>query len=442
MEIPGATRACSLCEVAGGFLRLAAYALAPVVVVGLAAEVALRVAGQQPQELARVGFVATIPDGYTDWAMRPGVRLNEYSLTNGIGLHEDREVTLARPVGMKRVAVVGSSVVWAIGEGLENTIPRSMERELVAAGCKVQVLNFGAHGYNIVNASAYVQTKVQQFRPDAVVLVMDTQMSYPQFPSVNPRADPRPVRQLGWAEGMLKRASEYSAVLTWLDDTPRARGQLASMVRLPLASNMPPKAPLVVEAWQPLRLAARFVEHWSRDLADRISLLRMRNPTPPLVMRSAVRSEPEALRTVQSYEAKRARDLAALVASLSAFSKESGIDLYFTTPYAPYFHATPAEMSKFSLSAATQVADLYGSAEAAVRRDVELASKVIAGTARAHGAGVIDFLPLTRSATTAEGYFSTDGIHYTQQGYRHVGSLIAARLLQDGFCGAGARPAR
>ncbi|MBC8022393.1 MAG: hypothetical protein H7Y14_04700 [Burkholderiales bacterium] len=429
---------------ASGVLRLAAYALVPVVVVGLAAEIALRAAGQQPQEIARVGFVATVPDGYTEWSMRPSVRLNEYSLTNGIGLHEDREVTLARPAGMKRVAVVGSSVVWAIGEGIENTIPRSMERELVAAGCKVQVLNFGAHGYNIVHASAYVQTKVQQFRPDAVVVVMDAQMSYPQFPSVGPRADPRPIRQLGWAEGMLKRASEYSAVLTWLDDTPRARGQLASMVRLPLASKMPPKPPAApaVQPWQPLRLAARAVEHWSKDLADRMSLLRAKNPTPPPAMRAAVRAEPEALRSVESYQAERARDLAALVASLSAFSKESGIDLYFTTPYAPYFHATPAEISKFSLSAATQVADLYGSAEAAVRRDVELASKVIASTARAHGARAIDFLPLTRSATMAEGYFSTDGIHYTPQGYRHVGSLIAARLLQDGFCAAGARPAR
>src|SRR5204862_1380409 len=116
------------------------------------------------------------------------------------------------------------SVTWGLGEPLENTIPRSAERELNVAGCAAEVLNFAGQGYNILNASAYVQTKLHQFHPDAVVVMMDLQMSFPQFPRPNPISDERAaIRQLGFFEGLFKRATEYSVVLTMLDNTSIAR---------------------------------------------------------------------------------------------------------------------------------------------------------------------------------------------------------------------------
>ena len=38
----------------------------------------------------------------------------------------------------------------------------------------------------------------------------------------------------------------------------------------------------------------------------------------------------------------------------------------------------------------------------------------------------------------ATGDFSTDGIHFSAQGYRNVGALIADRLMKDGLCQGGA----
>jgi hypothetical protein len=416
-------------RVIGTTLRAAALLAGPVLLL----EAALRMAGFQPQDLQRAGFAATMDDGYTEWSMRPNVRLNEYSVTNAFGLHEDREVNLEKPAGTKRVAVVGSSVVWAIGEPLDNTIPRAMERSLAASGCDAQVLNFAAHGYNILNAAAYVQTKVHQFRPDAVVVVMDLQMTYPRFPSLRPERARRParaIRQVGWAEALFKRASEYSVVLTWLDDTAQARASLARWVRLPPASKQAPIIPAApddaVTAW--------FAEWLAQSISGLTAPLRAKSDVAAPVVNPAPAAAPEAARTLEAHEARRERELASVVASLAAFSREMGFKLYFTTPYGPYFRATPAELSKFSLSYATRSADLYGGPEAAVRREAELASTVISRAALREGAKVVDFLPRSRAATMADGDFSSDGIHFTPQGYRRVGTMLAERLVADGFC--------
>src|SRR5258706_7162849 len=104
------------------------------VLLGLA-EIALRAIGEKPQDLAVAGLSATIADGWTDWPMRPEAHAREYVVTNAYGMHEDREVTLAKPAGVRRIAMVGSSVTWGPGLPLEDTIPRSAERELKKAGC-------------------------------------------------------------------------------------------------------------------------------------------------------------------------------------------------------------------------------------------------------------------------------------------------------------------
>ena len=429
MDAPAASRACAIGEVAASFTGTALRALALLAVLGVAAEVALRAAGFQPQDLQRVGFAATMEDGFTEWSMRPNVRLNEYSLTNAFGLHEDREVTLQKPAGLKRVAVVGSSVVWAIGEPLAHTIPHSMERALAAAGCDAQVLNFGAHGYNILNASAFVQTKVQQFRPDAVVVVMDLQMSYPGFPRVARPERSRAVRQLGGFEAFVKRASAHSVVLTWLDDTAQARSLISRWVPLPAAV---PGAPAVPGSGpDPVAWFADWVSLYTADL---LAPLRAKDVTPLPAMKPAPPVPPEPPRTIESYEARRERELAAVVASLAAFARQMGFKLYYTTPYGPYFRATPEEFSKFSLSHVMQVAGLYGGVQAAARRETELASTVVARAAHLEGAHVVDFLARSRAATMADGDFSTDGIHFTPQGYRRVGVIVAERLLADGLC--------
>jgi len=430
----------SIGEVGAGFIRVAWRALLVLLAVGLLAEIVLRAKGLQPQNLYRVGFSATVIDRWTEWAMRPGVRLNEYAVTNAYGLHEDREVNLQKAPGVPRVAVIGSSVTWGLGEGLENTIPRSAQRALEKAGCPAEVLNFGNQGFNILNASAYLQAKMHQFNPDAVVVLMDLQMGFPRFPLPNPITDEQAVvRRLGFWEGMFKRATEYSVVLTALDNVSISRAFLSPWLPFPVEPKAKDArargaAPAPAQAGEK---AFGDVTKWIGDAAGAVfEPLKAKDPGGEVNI-AAAKPAPAVskAKTPEEYERRRERDLGSVVAAMSAFAKNMGFKLYFTTPYGPYFHASDAELRKFSLNMIAEPSPIYGGLAAATRREAELQSRVIASTAQAGGAAVIDMLPASREATMAGGDFSTDGIHFSAQGYRHMGALIAARLERDGLCG-------
>jgi len=429
----------SVLEVGGRFIRLAVFALLLLVAAGGVVELFLRRMGAEPQNLYRVGFSATVIDRWTEWAMRPNVRLNEYAVTNAYGLHEDREINLQKPPGVKRVAVVGSSVTWGLGEALENTIPRSAERSLNKAGCQAEVLNYGNQGFNILNASAYIQSKIHQFNPDAVVVMMDLQMGFPRFPMPNPITDEQAVvRRLDFFEGLFKRASEYSVVLTSLDNLAGPRDFLARRLPFPLeakqAAQVKPSVPASEEygrkelsqlwQWIDARLTGFFDRLKAKDAGQSIAVA----PAKPLAL------PPAQAQSIAEYEARHERELGSVVAGLSAFARQMGIRLYFVTPYGPYFHATPQELAKFSLNMLTEADPLYGGLTAATQREAELASAIITRHAEREGARVIDMLARSREATMATGDFSTDGIHFSAQGYRHVGTIIAERLLRDGLC--------
>jgi hypothetical protein len=420
------------------FARVALRALALLLVVALALEAGLRFVGAQPQNLYRAGFSATVIDRWTEWGMRPNVRLSEYSVTNNYGLHEDREINLARPPGVKRVAVIGSSVTWGLGEPLVNTIPRAAEAALRKAGCSVEVLNFGGQGYNILNASAYIQTKMHQFEPDAIVVMMDLQMAFPRFPRPNPVTDEQAVvRRLGFFEGLFKRATEFSTVLTFLDNVALPREVLARHQPLPLpkptaASTTPPVTSVEFGA-APLRRARDAVLGWAGRRLDR---LRSKDNLGDVTIAAAPPAPPATAGppTREAYEARRERELSGVVSGVSAFARAMGLKLYFVTPFGPYFHATDAQLAKFSLNMLAAATPVYGGLAQAARREAELSSTIIARNAEREGAAVIDMLPLSRDATMDWGDFSTDGIHFSPQGYRRVGGMIADRLMRDGLC--------
>ncbi|HUQ26994.1 MAG TPA: hypothetical protein VM051_00285 [Usitatibacter sp.] len=429
----------SVGQVGAGFARVAWRVLVLLLVVGIVLETALRSRGFPPQNLERVGFSPTVIDRWTEWAMRPNVRINEYAVTNAYGLHEDREVNLQKAPGVRRVAVIGSSVTWGLSEALENTIPRSVERKLKQAGCAAEVLNFGGQGYNILNASAYVQTKMHQFNPDAVVVMMDLQMGLPRFPRPNPLSDESAVvRRLGFFEGLWKHSTEYSVVLRAIDDVRWSRGLFVERLGLPAGPNTAAEARIA--AREPAVLGRHALsEIWRWTTAKAAALaepLRARETANPATMAEAAPAPaaPEE-RTARQYEQRRERELRAVVAAASAFSREFGIPLYFVTPYGPYFHATDAQLARFSLHIIAEAVPLYGSLAAATRREAELQSQVVARAAERNGARVIDMLPASREATMETGDFSNDGIHFSSLGYRHVASVIAARLQRDGLCG-------
>jgi lysophospholipase L1-like esterase len=434
----------SIGEVGAGFMRVAWRALVVVLAIGLVAEVVLRAKGLQPQNLYRVGFSATVIDRWTEWAMRPNVRLNEYAVTNAYGLHEDREINLQKTPGVPRVAVIGSSVTWGLGEALENTIPRSAQRALEKSGCPAEVLNFGNQGFNILNASAFLQAKMHQFNPDAVVVMMDLQMGFPRFPLPNPITDEQAVvRRLGFWEATFKRATEYSVVLTALDNVNISRAVIAPWVPFPVE---PKKVEVNAKGAAPPPADAglkAFGDAW-KWIGDRVAgvfePLKEKDPGGAAVVAAAkpVPPAPKA-RTPEEYERRRERELGSVVSAMAAFARSMGFRLYFTTPYGPYFHASDAQLAKFSLNMIAEATPIYGSLAAATRREAEIQSRVIASAAPSEGAAVIDMSAASRDATMADGDFSTDGIHLSAKGYRHMGDVIAARLMRDGLCAAAAK---
>jgi hypothetical protein len=95
----------------GGLLRLAFAVAAVLGVVAGACELGLRAAGAAPPRAGEPSHI--VPDGWTGFRLRPGVSGEEAFVTNDLGMHAPRTYTLEPPPESLRVAVLGSSVVYA-----------------------------------------------------------------------------------------------------------------------------------------------------------------------------------------------------------------------------------------------------------------------------------------------------------------------------------------
>jgi lysophospholipase L1-like esterase len=90
---------------------------------------------------------------------------------NSFGMR-DREVTLEKPSGVFRIALLGDSVVYGMGLEAEEMLSRQLEHAL--AGSQVgrfEVLNFAVPGYSTQQEIELYRSKVRAFEPDLVVLV-------------------------------------------------------------------------------------------------------------------------------------------------------------------------------------------------------------------------------------------------------------------------------
>jgi lysophospholipase L1-like esterase len=91
-------------------------------------------------------------------------------VTNAHGLRDD-PCPLAKPLGVRRVALVGDS--YAMGYGIEHrdTFATQLEGRLAATlGGPVQCLNFGVTGYSLLDYDAVIGAKAWAFEPDLVLV--------------------------------------------------------------------------------------------------------------------------------------------------------------------------------------------------------------------------------------------------------------------------------
>lgn len=111
---------------------------------------------------------------FSDWYQYEG---KAYLQINSEGFR-DREHSKTKPKNTFRIAVLGDSFVAAQEVPLEQTFLNVMERKLskekAFSGKKVEVINFGVHGYGTAQELITLREKVWQYAPDLVLLAFFT----------------------------------------------------------------------------------------------------------------------------------------------------------------------------------------------------------------------------------------------------------------------------
>jgi lysophospholipase L1-like esterase len=83
------------------------------------------------------------------------------------------EATLAKPDGVRRVAVLGDSIAFGYWVAEEDAFTRQLEGmlgEVRGLGPRVEVLDFGVPGYNLDQEIEQLRSMVLDFAPDVVVV--------------------------------------------------------------------------------------------------------------------------------------------------------------------------------------------------------------------------------------------------------------------------------
>jgi hypothetical protein len=169
------------------------------------------------------------------YVLRPGVATTYLGLpvhVNRLGVRGP-EVERAPRHGVRRILVLGDSVVFGQGIGEAETVTAVLERRLNAAGTGAwEVLNAGAPGYDAVAEAQFLETAGLALEPSAVV-VGTSLNDYDPAPAFSPlgiltRRDPR--------ESGLADRSEFVVLLRWL--VAWARGELWHQMTAPA-----PRAP-------------------------------------------------------------------------------------------------------------------------------------------------------------------------------------------------------
>jgi tetratricopeptide (TPR) repeat protein len=138
--------------------------------------------------------------------------VRSYPSTNSYG-QRDVERTLAKPPGVKRILMLGASVVEGVGiRDLDDTMSRQYERAL---GDGTQVLNFGVSAYCTRAKVELLRTKGLAFQPDIVVLVF----SRADFDNFNRQAFQLPdlSKPPALASWLFERSQGFRALATRLN---------------------------------------------------------------------------------------------------------------------------------------------------------------------------------------------------------------------------------
>jgi lysophospholipase L1-like esterase len=101
---------------------------------------------------------------------RPSRRGEGHAVTEASGLLHPHDVPHEKPAGGLRVAVVGDSVGAGLYLPHEQRFPAVLQRVMRDSGSNVEVLNFCVSGYSTLQEARLVETRLEPFDVDAVVV--------------------------------------------------------------------------------------------------------------------------------------------------------------------------------------------------------------------------------------------------------------------------------
>jgi len=145
----------------------------------LIAEVTARVAGAAPLrtdddwQAEHRRLYQTSQTGALPYDLRPSSRAVfayrgqpvEYRI-NEDGIRADRRYAIPKPAGVRRIVMLGDSVLFGLGVAREATFAARVE-----AALGVEVVNGGIGGYNTAAERLWFDGRGRRYEPDAVVLV-------------------------------------------------------------------------------------------------------------------------------------------------------------------------------------------------------------------------------------------------------------------------------
>lgn len=112
------------------------------------------------------------PHPVNGYDLKPGFELRSGVFritTNSYGLRGP-EISRQKPPGVVRIAILGGSSVFGYLVSDGDEAARLLERQLNAAGCRVEVINAGVPGYNLFHSLVRYREVVAPLKPDIVVL--------------------------------------------------------------------------------------------------------------------------------------------------------------------------------------------------------------------------------------------------------------------------------
>lgn len=90
--------------------------------------------------------------------------------TNSQGMRADRDFSIEKPQGVRRIAILGDSFGMGYGVNLEESslfiMGKTLEKEL---GCPVEVLNFSVSGFGPAEELVVLKSEVLRYQPDLVI---------------------------------------------------------------------------------------------------------------------------------------------------------------------------------------------------------------------------------------------------------------------------------